>query len=171
MKPITLDSSSGSTGGADFFLLHLVDDASDSDRPGPATFGLLVDDLNQSHAQALAAGASEMTPPHDAQGCLAAPASRTQAGTGSGSTRADDTTLPPLGIPQGLPRGANAPELPELAPLDNQSNGRQTIGGPSDLPVNGSPSQLGGRLDRCRLFFGDPVRPEAARAGGAVSAG
>jgi predicted enzyme related to lactoylglutathione lyase len=58
----------GKYGGTDFFLLHLVDDATDSDRPGPATFGLLVDDLNQSHAHALAAGASEMTSPHDAQG-------------------------------------------------------------------------------------------------------
>jgi predicted enzyme related to lactoylglutathione lyase len=40
----------------------------DADRPGPSTFGLLVEDLNKSHARALAAGATEMTPPHDAQG-------------------------------------------------------------------------------------------------------
>ena len=42
-------------GENDFFLLHLLDEPTDADRPGLTTFGLLVEDLNESHAQALAA--------------------------------------------------------------------------------------------------------------------
>ena len=55
-------------GENDFFLLHLIDARGDADRPGPTTFGLLVEDLNESHGKALDAGATEMTAPHDAQG-------------------------------------------------------------------------------------------------------
>jgi len=58
----------GKYGDNDFFLLHLIDDRSDADRPGTTTFGLLVEDLDASHARAIAAGATEMTAPHDAQG-------------------------------------------------------------------------------------------------------
>ena len=58
----------GKYGEDDFFLLHLIDDPTDADRPGATTFGLLVEDLNESHTQALAQGATEMTPPHDVQG-------------------------------------------------------------------------------------------------------
>ena len=54
-------------GESDFFLIHLLDDTA-IDRPGPTTFGLLVDDLDATHRKALAAGATEITEPHDAQG-------------------------------------------------------------------------------------------------------
>lgn len=54
-------------GENDFFLIHLLDDTA-IDRPGPTTFGLLVDDLDATHRKALAAGATEITVPHDAQG-------------------------------------------------------------------------------------------------------
>ena len=55
-------------GENDFFLLHLLADPNDADRPGPTTFGLLVEDLGEAHSRALDAGAKEMTAPHDAQG-------------------------------------------------------------------------------------------------------
>jgi predicted enzyme related to lactoylglutathione lyase len=55
-------------GESDFFLLHLRAEPQDADHPGPTTFGLLVDDLSETHARALAAGATEMTAPHDAEG-------------------------------------------------------------------------------------------------------
>lgn len=48
-----------------FFLLHLIDDQADTDRPGPSTFGLSVEDLDAFHAQAIAAGAIEVVAPHD----------------------------------------------------------------------------------------------------------
>jgi predicted enzyme related to lactoylglutathione lyase len=54
-------------GERDFFLMHLLDETA-VDRPGPATFGLIVGDLNATHAKALAAGATEVIGPHDAQG-------------------------------------------------------------------------------------------------------
>jgi predicted enzyme related to lactoylglutathione lyase len=54
-------------GEPDFFLIHLLDET-DVDRPGPTTFGLLVDDLDATHDKALAAGATEVIRPHDAQG-------------------------------------------------------------------------------------------------------
>lgn len=53
-------------GESDFFLIHLIEDA--VDRPGPTTFGLLVEDLDTSHQRALDAGATEVVTPHDAQG-------------------------------------------------------------------------------------------------------
>ncbi|MET8757598.1 VOC family protein [Lentzea sp. NPDC004782] len=37
-------------------------------RPGPTTFGLLVDDLDARHSRALAAGATEVVAPRDRQG-------------------------------------------------------------------------------------------------------
>jgi DNA-binding transcriptional MerR regulator len=43
-------------GENDFFLLHLVADPTDADHPGATTFGLLVEDLDESHGRALAAG-------------------------------------------------------------------------------------------------------------------
>lgn len=55
-------------GERDFFLLHLIADPAQSDRPGPTTFGLLVEDLADSHKRALAAGTTEMCPPHNAEG-------------------------------------------------------------------------------------------------------
>jgi DNA-binding transcriptional MerR regulator len=54
-------------GDRDFFLIHLLDESA-VDRPGPTTFGLLVDDLDAAHTKALAAGATEVTKPQDAQG-------------------------------------------------------------------------------------------------------
>jgi DNA-binding transcriptional MerR regulator len=53
-------------GESDFFLLHLVTD--EPDRPGPSTFGLLVQDLDASHSAAVEAGGTEVTRPHDAEG-------------------------------------------------------------------------------------------------------
>lgn len=54
-------------GEADFFLLHLLED-SDIDRPGSTTFGLSVDDLDMTHANALTAGATELIAPRESQG-------------------------------------------------------------------------------------------------------
>ena len=55
-------------GEADFFLLHLIADSEQADRPGPTTFGLLVEDLTEAHRRALAAGATEIVAPHDTEG-------------------------------------------------------------------------------------------------------
>ncbi len=38
------------------------------DRPGPTSFGVLVEDLDATHHKALAVGATEVAKPHDAQG-------------------------------------------------------------------------------------------------------
>jgi DNA-binding transcriptional MerR regulator/predicted enzyme related to lactoylglutathione lyase len=54
-------------GERDFFLIHLLDETA-LDRPGPTTFGLLVDDLDATHTRALKAGATEVIKPHEAQG-------------------------------------------------------------------------------------------------------
>ena len=56
------------SGQADFFLLHLIADPEQADRPGPTTFGLLVEDLGEAHKRALAAEAEEIVAPHDAEG-------------------------------------------------------------------------------------------------------
>lgn len=58
----------GDYGGDGFFLLHLLDESRDTDRPGPSTFGLLVEDLDAYHARAVAAGGTEVVPPRDPQG-------------------------------------------------------------------------------------------------------
>ncbi len=58
----------GDYGRDTFFLLWLLDDPDRFDRPGPANFSLLVDDLDMAHSRALAAGATEVVAPHDAQG-------------------------------------------------------------------------------------------------------
>ncbi len=58
----------GEYGRDTFFLLWLVDDPDRVDRPGTSNFSLLVDDLDKVHASALAAGATEVAAPHDAQG-------------------------------------------------------------------------------------------------------
>ena len=58
----------GDYGEAGFFLIHLIDDQADTDRPGTSTFGLLVDDLDARHAAALAAGGTEAVPRHSPQG-------------------------------------------------------------------------------------------------------
>lgn len=54
-------------GERDFFLIHLLDETA-VDRPGPSTFGLLVDDLDDAHRRALDAGATEVTKPQEPQG-------------------------------------------------------------------------------------------------------
>lgn len=54
-------------GEPDFFLVHLLDESA-LDRPGPTTFGILVEDLDAAHEGALAAGATEVIKPQDAQG-------------------------------------------------------------------------------------------------------
>ncbi|GAB3764711.1 VOC family protein [Microlunatus parietis] len=58
----------GEYGKPGFFLLHLIDDHERFDRPGRAAFSFLVDDLDAVHARALAAGATELHPPSDAEG-------------------------------------------------------------------------------------------------------
>ena len=55
-------------GEVDFFLLHLVADPEQADRPGTTTFGLLVEELAEAHKRAIAAGAREVVPPRDAEG-------------------------------------------------------------------------------------------------------
>ena len=57
----------GKYGEREFFLIHLLDDSA-VDRPGPTTFGLVVDDLDTTHQHALAAGAVEIIKPQEAQG-------------------------------------------------------------------------------------------------------
>ena len=58
----------GEYGRDDFFLLWLIDDPDRFDRPGTSNFSLLVEDVDEMHARALAAGATEVVAPHDAQG-------------------------------------------------------------------------------------------------------
>ena len=58
----------GEYGSDSFFLLWLLADRERRDRPGTSNFSLLVDDLDGLHARALAAGATEVVPPHDAEG-------------------------------------------------------------------------------------------------------
>lgn len=58
----------GEYGQDGFFLLVLMDDADNTDRPGPTTFGLLVDDLDTRHARAVAAGGTEAVTPHSPEG-------------------------------------------------------------------------------------------------------
>ena len=58
----------GEYGHDSFFLLWLLDDPDRRDRPGTSNFSFLVEDIDQSHANALAAGATEEVPPHDAEG-------------------------------------------------------------------------------------------------------
>jgi DNA-binding transcriptional MerR regulator len=58
----------GDYGRDGFFLLHLLDDPTDIDRPGPTTFGLSVDDLDATHARAVAAGGTEVVAPRSPQG-------------------------------------------------------------------------------------------------------
>ena len=65
----------GKYGENDFFPLHLLDESA-VDRPGPTTFGLLVEDLDKTHARALECGAVEVSEPHDAQGMPRSSASK-----------------------------------------------------------------------------------------------
>jgi DNA-binding transcriptional MerR regulator len=58
----------GEYGGDFFFLLHLIDDPGEVDRPGPSTFGLTVEDVDACHARAIAAGGAEVVPLRDPQG-------------------------------------------------------------------------------------------------------
>ena len=58
----------GRYGEPGFFLLHLLDDPGDVDRPGQSTFGLLVEDLDAVYRAALNAGAIEAVKPHDPGG-------------------------------------------------------------------------------------------------------
>jgi predicted enzyme related to lactoylglutathione lyase len=60
----------GDYGETGFFLIHLIksDDQTEMDRPGPSTFGLLVDDLDKRHAAALANGGIEAMPPRTVEG-------------------------------------------------------------------------------------------------------
>jgi predicted enzyme related to lactoylglutathione lyase len=57
----------GEYGQDDHFLLTLLQD-DQLDRPGRATFSLLVDDLDTVHARALSLGATEGVAPYDAEG-------------------------------------------------------------------------------------------------------
>ncbi|GAA4238349.1 hypothetical protein GCM10022254_53930 [Actinomadura meridiana] len=56
----------GSYPDDDFFLVTIADSEQHFWPGGPARFGLLVDDLDATHARALAAGAAEIQPPTDA---------------------------------------------------------------------------------------------------------
>jgi DNA-binding transcriptional MerR regulator len=58
----------GTYGQDDFFLIHLLDDTGEVDRPGPSTLGLLVDDLAAVHARAIAAGGTEVVSPRSPEG-------------------------------------------------------------------------------------------------------
>lgn len=58
----------GQPGTDGFFLIHLLDDRTDTDRLGPATFGLLVPDLDAYHARAVEAGGTEVVAPRDSVG-------------------------------------------------------------------------------------------------------
>jgi DNA-binding transcriptional MerR regulator/uncharacterized glyoxalase superfamily protein PhnB len=58
----------GVYGQDDFFLVWLLDDHGRMDWPGRANFSFLVDDLDAVHHSALAAGATEIAAPHDAEG-------------------------------------------------------------------------------------------------------
>jgi DNA-binding transcriptional MerR regulator len=62
------DIQFGEYGRDDFFLLNLLDDPAHTDQPGATTFGLLVDDLDATHSQALAAGGTEAVAPHSPEG-------------------------------------------------------------------------------------------------------
>ena len=70
----------GEFGQPSFFLLHLLDDPGRADRPGPTTFGLLVDDLDKTHAQAVEAGGTEMVAPRSPQGMPRSSAVRDPSG-------------------------------------------------------------------------------------------
>lgn len=59
----------GTYGDADFFLIFLLERKdNDLDTPGASTFGLLVPDLDETHARALAAGATEAVAVHNPEG-------------------------------------------------------------------------------------------------------
>jgi DNA-binding transcriptional MerR regulator len=59
----------GTYGQPGFFLIHLLpSDEPDFDRPGPSTFGLLIDELDTVHAMAVSVGATELLAPKDAEG-------------------------------------------------------------------------------------------------------
>jgi predicted enzyme related to lactoylglutathione lyase len=70
----------GEYGSESFFQLQLVDDPSRDDRPGLTAFSFLVDDLDAYHAQALAAGATELAAPREAEGMPRASAVRDPSG-------------------------------------------------------------------------------------------
>lgn len=58
----------GEYGHDSFFLLWLLEDPDRRDLPGPSNFSLLVNGVDEVHARALAAGATEVVAPHDADG-------------------------------------------------------------------------------------------------------
>jgi predicted enzyme related to lactoylglutathione lyase len=58
----------GQPGQDGFFLLHLLNDPQDYDRPGTTTFGLLVPDLDAAHRRAVEAGGVEVVPPNSPEG-------------------------------------------------------------------------------------------------------
>lgn len=70
----------GEYGQPGFFLLHLQDDPTDADRPGPATFGLLVDDPDIVHDRAITAGGTEAVAPRTRQGMPRSSAIRDPSG-------------------------------------------------------------------------------------------
>ncbi len=70
----------GTYGEDDFFLIWLLDDPRRTDLPGPTTFGLLVDDLDRTHADALTAGAVEVAEPHQPEGMPRCSAIKDQSG-------------------------------------------------------------------------------------------
>jgi DNA-binding transcriptional MerR regulator len=66
--PLHLFAVFGSWPSSEFFLLNISDAERDPFRAGRANFGFLVDDLDAVHKQAVAAGGSEVTSPHEEPG-------------------------------------------------------------------------------------------------------
>ena len=58
----------GKYGSGNFFLIHLLGPDCGMDRLGPTNFGLLVDDLDEAHARALANGATEVVSQQSPEG-------------------------------------------------------------------------------------------------------
>ena len=79
----------GIYGQDNFFLMHLITGQDRMDLPGRSTFGLLVEDLDAYHARALEVGATEIVPPHDAEGMPRNSAVRDPSGNWIGSPRLD----------------------------------------------------------------------------------
>lgn len=66
-------------GDGELFLLHLLDE-SQFDRPGHATFGVEVDDVDAAHGRALAAGGTEIVAPQEPEGARRTSAVRDPSG-------------------------------------------------------------------------------------------
>ena len=66
--PLHFYAAFGTWPSDEFFLLNLSDAERDPYRAGRADCGFLVDDLDQVHTRAVAAGGTELSPPRDVSG-------------------------------------------------------------------------------------------------------